>query len=143
MPRIDQNPTPNDDFGESLHPSPLIFSYTRAQALAEGVLVDVTDTAKEAGFVIPVALTAAVWAAFVQVPEGVTGQDERGRLWDVLSMLRVAIRRDVTGGPELHFELHVRHDNSDEIPPLVALKAVCGPDDDTSPCITVMLPEED
>lgn len=49
----------------------------------------------------------------------------------------------MTGGPELQFELHVRLDNADEIPPLVALKAVCGPNDDGSPCITVMLPEED
>ncbi len=35
----------------------LIPVYTRAQALADGVLVDVTETAKEAGFRAPVALT--------------------------------------------------------------------------------------
>ena len=31
-------------------PSDLIHSYTRAQAIADGVLVDVSDVAKEAGF---------------------------------------------------------------------------------------------
>lgn len=87
MPKIDQNPTPNDGFGEPSLPSPLIFSYTRAQALADGVLVDVTVAAKEAGFVIPVAVTATVWAAYVRVPDGVVGQDEGGRLWDVLTTL--------------------------------------------------------
>lgn len=143
MPGIDHSPTPDDGRGELSAPPPLIFSYTRAQALADGVLVDVTDQAKEAGFVIPVALTAAAWAEYVRVPEGVPGQDERGRLWDVLTMLRFAIRRDVTGSPELHFQLHVRNDGSDGEPPLVTLKAVCGPNDDGSPCITVMLPEED
>ena len=56
----------------------LIFSYTRAQAIEDGVLVDVTETAKEAGFRIPVALTQSVWAEYVAVPEGVEGQDEEG-----------------------------------------------------------------
>ena len=41
------------------------------------------------------------------------------------------------------FGLHVRNDNRDRTPPLVRLKALCGPDDDDSPCITVLLPEED
>ena len=102
-----------------------------------------STTAKEAGFVLPVAVTAAVWAEYIKVPDGVEAQDEAGRLWDVLSMLRFAIRRDTGGGPELLFRLHVRNDNSEGEPPLVTLKAVCGPGDDLSPCITVLLPEED
>jgi hypothetical protein len=144
MTTIDQtpDPAPRDGEGESLTP-PLIFSYTRAQAVADGVLVDVTATAREAGFVLPVAVTSAAWAAYVRVPDGVAGQDEAGRLWDVLNMLRFAIRRDPGGGPELRFQLHVRNDNTEGEPPLVTLKAVCGPDDDLSPCITVLLPEED
>jgi hypothetical protein len=62
----------------------LIHAYTRVQAIADGVLIDVSETAKEAGFHIPVALTAGVWARYVEVPEGVSGQDEKGRLWDLL-----------------------------------------------------------
>ena len=54
----------------------VIFSYTCAQAIADGVLVDVSKLAKEAGFRFPVAVTAGVWAECVTVPEGVTGQDE-------------------------------------------------------------------
>lgn len=122
---------------------PLVFSYTRVQAIADGVLVDVTATAAEAGFVIPVAVTATVWAECVRVPDGVAGQDERGRLWDVLSMLRFAIRRQAGGEPELLYQLHVRNDTAEGDPPLVTLKAVCGPNDDGSPCITVMRPDED
>src|SRR5512135_48851 len=90
----------------------LIFSYTRAQAIADGVLKDVSELAKEAGFRYPVAVTAAVWAECVTVPEGVTGQDETGRLWDVLNLLRFAIQRgdarDVQG---IDFAVHVRPDN--------------------------------
>jgi hypothetical protein len=40
---------------------PVIHAYSRAEALEDGVLVDVTSTAREAGFRIPVALTRAVW----------------------------------------------------------------------------------
>jgi hypothetical protein len=120
----------------------LIFAYTRTQAIADGELIDVTTTAKEAGFRYPVALTRAVWCEYVEVPAGVEGQDERGRLWDILVMLGYAIRGD-GGQCVLRFRLHVRNDNRDRMPPLVELKAVCGPDDDGSPCITVMIVAED
>ena len=46
----------------------VIFSYTRAQAIADGVLIDATELAKEAGFRIPVAVTAGVWGECVAVP---------------------------------------------------------------------------
>lgn len=121
--------------------SDLIHVYTRAQAIEDGVLVDVTETAKEAGINYPVAITQAVWAEYVAVPDGVECQDESGRLWDVLWMLAVAIRRSRARGDTRHYELYVRNDNRQ--PKLVTLKAVCGPADDGSPCITVMLPEED
>jgi len=39
----------------------LIHSYTRAEALADGTLIDVSETAREAGFRVPVALTRAAW----------------------------------------------------------------------------------
>jgi hypothetical protein len=57
-------------------------------------------------------------------------------------MLHVAIRR-ARDRSELRYRLHVRNDNREGDPPLVELKAVCGPDDDGRPCVTVMLPEED
>ena len=41
---------------------PVVHTYTRAEALADGVLVDAGLLAKEAGFRWPVALTAAAWA---------------------------------------------------------------------------------
>lgn len=119
--------------------SDLIHVYTRAQAIEDGVLVDVTETAKEAGIRYPVAVTQAVWAEYVAVPDGVQGQDESGRLWDILWMLAVAIRRSRERGDTLRYELYVRNRH----PELVTLKAICGPADDGTPCITVMLPNED
>ncbi len=120
----------------------IISTYSRTQAIEDGYLVDVSETAREAGIKFPVALTRAVWDTYVAVPEGVECQDERGRLWDIVWMLRMAIRsgRD---GSEIRFQLHVRNSNRGGTPPLVTLKAVCGPSDDLSPCITIMMPDED
>src|SRR5262249_51916780 len=120
----------------------VISSYSRAQAIEDGVLVDVSEVAGQAGITFPVALTRAVWAKYVEVPAGVKCQDVAGRLWDVLWMLRMAIRRS-SGGSEIRYSLHVRNTNRAGTPPLVQLKALCGPGDDGEPVITVMLPEED
>jgi hypothetical protein len=117
-------------------------SYRRAQAIADGVLIDVSAAAREAGIGYPVALTAAAWERCVTVPPGVALQDEAGRLWDVLWLLRCAASRG-DGGAELRFGVHVRNDSRERTPPLVQLKAVCGPGDGGTPCITVMLPAED
>jgi type I restriction enzyme R subunit len=77
-------------------------------------------------------------------PDGVAGQDEAGRLWDILWMFRMAARR--AQGDTLFFELYVRNSNDrsdfDERNKVV-LKAVCGPGDDCEPVVTIMLPEED
>jgi hypothetical protein len=90
---------------------------------------------------LPVALTAAAWAKCVAVPPGVACQDEAGRLWDVLIVFQAAARRG--GGDTLSFTVHVRNDNREGTPPLVRLKAVCGPGDDDAPVITIMTPDED
>ena len=122
---------------------PVIYSYTRAQAVADGVQVEVTKTAQEAGIKFPMFLTRAVWDAYVSVPEGVTGQDEAGRLWDVVWMTRFAILRAHGHTDRCPVALYVRNDNHRA--KLVKLIAQCGPldMDDPSPAITVMMPDED
>ena len=123
-----------DLFGEVIH------SYSRAQALDDGVLVDVSETAREAGIKFPTGMTRTVWAKYVEVPEGIVGQDLSGRLWDILWMLRCAIQGS-RGGDMILYQLYVR--NTNKRPGKVTLKAVCGPGDDLEPVITIMLPEED
>ena len=120
----------------------LIHRYGRADALRDGVLIDVSATASEADIRWPVALTCAAWERCVRVPPGVVCQDEAGRLWDVLFLLACAIWRGGNGAG-MRFGVHVRNDNRERTPPLVHLKAVCGPGDDGEPVVTVMLPEED
>lgn len=139
-----------DVFGEC------ICSYTRAQALDDGILVDVTNMAREAGFKWPTAMTRTVYERYVDVPKELAGQqDVSGRLWDVLRMLWVNVRTNKINGDRGEFKVLVRFPVAAEWQPnetphsdgdglrLVALKSVSGPGDDGEPCITIMLPDED
>ena len=122
----------------------VIYTYTRAQAVADGFQIEVTKTAQEAGIRFPVFITRGVYEQCVAVPPGVTGQDEAGRLWDVVWMLRFAILRAKPGATRLTVALYVR--NSDKQPArLMTLRATAGAVDvdDPAPAITVMLPDED
>ena len=116
-----------------------IYSYTRAQAIEDGMLVDVSEAAKIEGFTYPVALTSAVWESVVAVPEGLKNTDEVGRLHDLLWMLKLACRQ--TKGDTLYFTVQVLV--GERAKRNVKLKSQCHPNDDGSPCITVMLETED
>lgn len=124
----------------------IISMYTRAQAIADGVLVDVSETAREAGFRCSVALTQAVYADCVawreENSERQTYQDESGRLWDVLWMAAVAAREGGSG--RRPFQLYcVPRDGKSREPRLTILHIHAGPGDNGELVITIMLPHED
>ena len=119
---------------------PLIYAYTRAQALEDGVLVDVSELAREAGFVWPVALTAAVWALVEDIPRRYRAwQTVEGRLYDVLWMAYCAIRSAEHSSTELRYTLLLDHGRRRYL----TLKLVTGPGDHGEPVVTIMLPDED
>jgi hypothetical protein len=125
---------------------PVIFSYSRAEAIEDGVLVDLTEWAKETGFRIPVACTSTVWHEYIVPPENTRalGQSERGRAHDFLWMLYNAIRaskRSGEGDDLLHFKVIVLQ--APRRQETVTLKAICGPGDNGEPVLTIMLPSED
>ncbi len=75
----EETPTMKNETDAAADPfGPVIYAYTRAQALEDGGQVDVSETAREAGIRFPVYLTRAVWNAYVEVPPGVHCQDEAG-----------------------------------------------------------------
>ena len=100
-------------------------------------------TAREAGILYPVAITRAAWADCVAWDDSNKGlQDEAGRLWDVVWMLRCAVGRAARS--EVRYRLYrVPNTPKATAPRLTTLKAVCGPGDGLEPVITVMLPGED
>ena len=125
-----------------------ISTYTRAQGIEDGILVDVSDTAREAGFRVPVALSRTVWDRLVALPEGYKGfQDESGRLWDVVWMARHYARR-ASGGDRVRMCVLVRDIRKDlrdsNRPPRKHFPIVAiGAGDSGEAVITIMFPEDD
>lgn len=118
----------------------VIYSYSRAQAIEDGVLVDVSSVAKEAGIKFPVAMTMGSWVEFVKVPRGCEGsQDEAGRLWDVLWMARSKMA--VSRGNRIEFKVKVM--TAPGRSEIKVLTAHVGPGDQMEPVVTIMMPGED
>jgi hypothetical protein len=122
-----------------------ISTYTRAQAIADGELIDVSLVAREAGIRFPVALSRALWADIAAIPASRPHEDVSGRLWDVLWMGACAMRR--ASGTMLVYQLILNLDGAiyDEARggPLYRVKMICGPGDDRAPTLTFMRPDED
>ena len=129
--------TDPDGFGEP------IYSYSRREAIADGVLVDVTEQAGPAGmlggFRHPVAVTAALWAAIEGIPASLDGiADVRGRLHDVLWMAALAARH--RSGGACTFAVLLPFQGSRKRRQLLTVHL--GPDDDGGPCWTIGFPED-
>ena len=126
----------------------VISTYTRAQAIEDGVLIDAGNIAQEAGFQWPVAVTSAAWADCVAWSEDDSDkqvhQGESGRLWDVLFMASHAVRTRSGSGDRLLFQLYrLPRDGRSTQAELTTLKLIVGLGDQGEPVITVLLPDED
>ncbi len=116
--------------------------YTRAQAIEDGQLIDVSTVAKEAGITVQVAVTNAVWGEYITPDDRSKkyGQSVDGRLWDCLWMLACAMKRN-RDKDTIHYEVYfIMKEKQRRIIPL---KAVLHGGDHGEPCITIMLPGED
>ena len=116
------------------------------RALMARVFGRAPPPAPEPGETVPALHDSAAAAQRVGLRDARLGgwyQDEAGRLWDIVWMLRFAIRKAQSGQDRLPFALYVRNDN--RRPKLVKLIATCGALDinDPQPAITVMMPDED
>ena len=126
----------------------IIYSYTRKDAIDDGVLVDVTETASEAGIILPTALTDTVWENCVEWDKADADrkqihQDMDGRLWDVLYMAYHAIRNNPTQSV-LRYKLYrVPRCGVGRKAREITLKIMCGPGDQGEPVLTIMMTEED
>lgn len=125
----------------------IISSYSRAQAIEDGVLMDLcqgelAELVKEAGFKFPIAATAEVFHECIGLTNAAerAGNDIKGRAWDVLWMLKNAIRRASTTD-RITFTVAVVRERVRPTP--TQLVAVCGPGDNMEPVITLMFPGQD
>ena len=126
----------------------VISTYTRAQAIEDGVLIDAGPQAQEAGFKSPVALTSRVWDDCVAWTDTDNKrqvyQAPSARLWDILHMAAYAIRANASTSNQLLFELYrVPRDGYSTKAQLVQLKLIIGPGDHDEPVITIVQLNED
>src|SRR5262249_36299147 len=129
---------PVSPFGDPIH------AYSRAQALADGVLVDVSREASPAGmsggFAVPVAIPGALWSTIESIPPRLAGSaDSRGRLHDVLWLAALAARRH-RDGDSVPFLVHLPSRGTRKR--TVRLVVAIGPGDDGEPVVTIGYPDD-
>lgn len=133
----------NNDNWTDLFGEP-IYSYTRKQALEDGVLIDVSSMAREAGINYPVAVTSELYHGYIEPTEKEKehGQDLNGRLWDTLFLFASAARK--TEGDIMRYQvIYIKEQDDGTVKTETQeIKGVIGPGDDPSPVITLMLPHE-
>lgn len=120
----------------------LIYSYTRTQAIEDGVLIDVTEEAKPYGFKVPVAVTDNLYYRYLSVvPEELEseGQSTTGRLHDVLTLAMIAAKRTIhTDRVSFKVDFLMAPGRTET----VQVIAHIGPGDTPEPVVTIMLPED-
>jgi hypothetical protein len=118
-----------DFFGEP------ISSYSRAQAIEDGVLVDLSGVPSiKRTFKYPFACTAEVFGPIEQ--EVIKGGDLTAICHDIAMLAILAIRRAPQDGEPVHFKVRVGNRTHD-------YKLHIGPGDTPSPVLTLMFPNQD
>lgn len=125
----------------------VISAYPRAKAIADGALIDVSAEAKEAGFKVPVAVTAAAWSEVVAWSDEDSArqikQDERGRLHDLL-WVAVNLARHHKSSNRMPFQHYrvARGGKGVRRTPITLVMSI-EPGDDAELVVTFMLPSDD
>ncbi len=93
------------------------------------------QTAKEAGIKYPVAVTTNLYHTHINPDPMPKGQDEKGRLWDILNVFKLTAKN----AKDSFMAFTVKFSGKN-----VTIWAVCEASSptDPSPCISIMLPED-
>ena len=127
----------------------IISTYTRAQAIEDGVLIDASGTGETAAllreisrshFKYPIAMTEAVFELIQQAVDHPKHCNDWKGVWhDILWMAKVDSTRQEIDPTTVVFTVIITGVGRSRYK---RLKFVCGPNDDGSPCLTLMLPSE-
>jgi hypothetical protein len=135
-------PTP---IGPGLPTDPAAPSCTRAQALADGLLIDISDFAKEAYFRCPMAATGNLFYNYLSPHYDLLswGQSLSARILDTLAVLKTAIRANPTARQLTFTASFVMLMEHTPAPIPVQITATLGHGDDGKPVITLSQAEDD
>jgi hypothetical protein len=133
-----------DPINHPLADAPLIFAYTRRQAIEGGVLIDITEQAVPLGLRWHTCITDTAWARCVALPTPLpphmVGQSETGRLRNVIWMATLQLRAERRRkSAERRAQFSVRVLQPDHAQPMLhRLWIDVGPGDRGEPVITIM-----
>jgi len=141
------------DHNSSFHDMPLIFSYSRAQAISDGVLVSLS-LAPRFGFKVPVAITSAGHGSAIAWDERdpkaaeVAALREAAVLQSALHAAKALTRRQNAGEQverpdRIDFTVECLANDGTGRLVEVAFYMLIGPGDSAEPVGTIMLPNED
>ena len=121
----------------------VIHSYTRSQALEDGVLIDITELAKEAGFRFSTAVSANLYYNVLTPVSSLSsqGQSFEGRVWDMLNVLRASIKSNPDTSRLTFSPLFIMVPGMPPSP--IEIVSTIGPGDNLEPVLTIFLPEDD
>jgi hypothetical protein len=122
--------------------APIISTYTRKQAIEDGVLIDVSAAASARGFKLHTVVTDSLYYQYVTPPEGLIGEGQtiESRLHDLLMMAFFAAKKNPRNSrAEFTVLFLMRPGHQEEVDVVLHV----GPGDDREPVVTIMLPEED
>lgn len=117
----------------------VISSYSRAEAIEDGVLMDVSAVATEVGITVHTAVTPGVMSELVSNPKWSDWGTEQDRLKRLLNCAANAIESTKNGDALFSIEFF-KEDNPVQ---RIDLRAVRGPGDSLEQVMTVMLMHED
>lgn len=122
----------------------LIFSYSRAQAIADGVLVDASTgplgQISRQTYKYPIAMTAEVFFIIEQAADNPLLHNDLTGIWNDIMWMSL---RYIVARPDpatVLFQVKITGIEDREI---FTFKLVVGPGDNAEPVITLMLPDQD
>lgn len=117
----------------------IVSTYTREQAIEDGVLADLNQWIPVNETIFPTACTSAVFDILQKAVESKPswGNDYKGLIWDMVNMARFQHR-----GNDTHwfFKMTIHGAGRQSV---YTFKAVLDAGDDEKPVITFLLPDED
>ncbi|WP_395142742.1 DUF6573 family protein [Armatimonas sp.] len=119
----------------------IIDSYSRAEAIEDGILVDVSQLAQKAGYRCPVTMTRTLWEDVSYLHLG-AGQTQEGWL---ISLLNAGywMARNHPDEPQVHYRMVLPFKERHPKLSLYTIKMVMGSGDFGEAVITLMRPNED
>ncbi len=111
------------------------------EAIAAGVLIDVTPDAQKLGLTFPVSITRPLWEVGIAPTHALSDEEKSNRLRDVLMAFRLRLSSLVTLSPLIDFPAMLAL-SPGAVPQPVPLFALIQPDTRHQATVTLLLPNE-